>query len=475
MQLRSGFLFTPFLLASTIATAESEKPIRVTAELSDRGAIVRANGELFAEYLALSGHQPAVWPIIGPTGKPVTRSYPIGPLLDTERDDHRHHHSMWLAHEDVNGHDFWRESRKGVVREAANVIKHMGFVEIASSGNQATIVTRNRWLAGGANRICEDERRLVFGAEEDARWIDFTIKIMASDGAVTFADVKDCLFSTRVAGTMKADSGGTLVNSRGQRNADAWGMPADWIDNYGPLEGEVVGLAMFSHPSNFRHPTRWHARTYGLLCANPFGEHQFPKANIKQQGYTIAADDSLTLRYRVYLHRGDTKHGKVEEAYAEFSGQKQVGCALPRILKGDCELEVDRWARSEAGPPDEVWPVRDCPGEAKGNVLRVSEKRGYQPPHRSPHSVALNEDVVDKHVLNPRVQNKNSHAENHRDLCFFLRGGHQDRVHFYDVQLSAKLDPHSSQIFVVKGEARTMITTNEPPGSAGPTIGTISR
>jgi len=36
-------------------------------------------------------------------------------------------------------------------------------------------------------------------------------------------------------------------------------------------EGETLGVAIFNHPPSFRHPTSWHARTYGLFTANCFG------------------------------------------------------------------------------------------------------------------------------------------------------------------------------------------------------------
>jgi len=45
---------------------------------------------------------------------------------------------------------------------------------------------------------------------------------------------------------------------------------ADWCDYYGSIGGKTVGIAMFDHPSNPRHPTTWHVRDYGLFAANPF-------------------------------------------------------------------------------------------------------------------------------------------------------------------------------------------------------------
>jgi len=38
---------------------------------------VKIDGRLFTEYLVRSGTKPILWPIIGPTGKPMTRDFPM--------------------------------------------------------------------------------------------------------------------------------------------------------------------------------------------------------------------------------------------------------------------------------------------------------------------------------------------------------------------------------------------------------------
>jgi hypothetical protein len=85
------------------------------------------------------------------------------------------------------------------------------------------------------------------------------------------------------------------------------------------VQGETAGIAIFNHPSSFRYPTYWHVRTYGLFAANPFGLHEFIRAKATEGAYTIRSGKSMTLRYRVYLHRGDEKVGKVAEAFAAYS------------------------------------------------------------------------------------------------------------------------------------------------------------
>jgi Family of unknown function (DUF6807) len=294
----------------------------VTVERSEKGAVVKIDDKPFAEYLTRSGHQPAVWPIIGPTGKAMTRSYPAGPALAGEMTDHPHHHSLWFAHGNVNGHDFWTNHEQS---HQDSEIVHREFVT-TESGDAGKIVTRNDWIAEG-KKVCEDERTLVFGEDEYGRYIDFLVTIGATEGDVTFGETKEGTFAVRMNAPLTVDSkqGAHIVNSRGQVDGKAWGMYADWLDDSGPVDGEMVGLAMFNDPQNIRHPTRWHARTYGLLAANPFGEGDFPadKSQPKQGPKTIPQGEKLPLHYRVYLHSGDPTQANIEAAYRAFAAKSQ--------------------------------------------------------------------------------------------------------------------------------------------------------
>jgi hypothetical protein len=117
---------------------------------------------------------------------------------------------------------------------------------------------------------------------------------------------------------------GHLVTSTGHRDAAAWGKRADWCDYFAPHEGKVYGVAIFDHPQNFRHPTWWMARDYGLFGANPFGQHDYE--GLKDQphigDYTIPAGGTLTLRYRFYFHLGDEVAAHVAAHYADYLAEK---------------------------------------------------------------------------------------------------------------------------------------------------------
>ena len=308
----AAMLMSLFIAAGT---AEAE----ITAERSDKGVTVKIDGELFAEYLVQSGKKPIVWPIIGPTGKPMTRSHPMAEGQG-ERKDHIHHRSLWFTHGNINDVNFWAEektSHSGPI----GTTKHREFVKV-EGGRCATIVTRNDWLAPDGKKVCEDERTLTFCTDGDARWIDFDITLKATAGPITFGDTKEGCFGVRVPSTMKVDAkqGGRIVNSHGQTDKDAWGKAAPWVDYHGPVDGETVGIAIFNHPSSFRFPTYWHVRTYGLFTANPFGLSDF-KVKGHDGSYTLPAGETMTLRYRVFFHRGDQRTGKVSEAYSAYAKQ----------------------------------------------------------------------------------------------------------------------------------------------------------
>ena len=83
-----------------------------------------------------------------------------------------------------------------------------------------------------------------------------------------------------------------------------------------------------------------------------------------------------------------------------------------------------------------VWKLIEV-GKPGNHALRVTGTSKYQPPHRSPHSIALLKDVVvGDFELTVRVQETNVTAGPHRDLCIFW--GYQDPSHFYYVHFGAK-------------------------------------
>jgi hypothetical protein len=100
------------------------------------------------------------------------------------------------------------------------------------------------------------------------------------------------------------------------------GQASPWVDYTGPVDGRTVGVAILNHPDSFRYPTTWHVRDYGLFAANPFGWRDF---GMKTAGdYTLPAGESITFRYRVILHDGDTASADLPAAFRAYARPPKV-------------------------------------------------------------------------------------------------------------------------------------------------------
>ena len=296
-------------------------PVRaeVGMKKTDTAVEVTLDGKPFTTYIFNSGYKPILWPVIGPTGKEMTRAWPLRELPPgdkSEATDHVHQKSFWFDHGNVNGIDFWAETSKN---QGKQVQKELVKVE---GGQTGLLETRNDWNGPDGKTVCSDVRTLRFGGDANTRWVDFDVTVTAVADEVKFGDTKEGSFGLRIAESMRVDRklGGKIVTSEGLEDDKAWGQPAKWVDYYGPVQGETLGIAILNHPSSFRYPTHWHVRTYGLFAANPWGLGDFTKGK-EHSDYTMKKGDSFTLRYRVIFHKGNEKDGKIAEAFAEYAKQ----------------------------------------------------------------------------------------------------------------------------------------------------------
>ncbi|MHB0957295.1 MAG: DUF6807 domain-containing protein [Pirellulaceae bacterium] len=286
-----------------------------TLEKNAEGVNVLCDGKLFTRYITKSGTKPILWPLIGPTGREMTRGYPMREPQGQEKRDHIHHRSLWFNHGDVNGISFWDETSQGHGR-----IDHVEYLTL-TEGTHATIRTRNEWKAPDERVVCTDERTMIFDADDRTRWIDFRVTVTAPQGPVVFGDTKEGSFGIRVGGGLPVDlnAGGKITNSDGLVDDETWGKRAAWVDYSGRIDGQVVGIAILNHPESLRFPTYWHVRTYGLFAANPFGIRDFLGQPDADGSLTLATGDSFSLYYRVILHTGDAAAGQIAEAFDRYA------------------------------------------------------------------------------------------------------------------------------------------------------------
>lgn len=290
--------------------------------ITDAGGKLRVEicGELFTEYHYKDVARPYCYPIIGPGGVGMTRDWPMKENSNDVQ-DHIHHKGLWYAHGKVNDVDCWSEQK------AFGKTIHQKFLEMTSGPKQGVIRSLNKWVAADGKALCSDERTLRFQACSDMRMIDFEITFIASDGELTLGDTKEGSMSIRLPTSMSVTAKGKvamghIINSEGARDKDTWGKRAAWVDYYGPVNNKPVGVAIFDHPQNPRHPTWWHVRDYGLFSVNPYGIHDFEKKPAGTGDLKVEAGKKVTFRYRFLFHTGDEKEGKVAEHYKEYATTK---------------------------------------------------------------------------------------------------------------------------------------------------------
>ena len=309
------------------AADEAEAMIELTRQAGDR-VLVTVDGKPFTEYRPGGeadggGHLPYLYPIHGPSGQALTRNWPMAEG-EGEEQDHPHHRSLWFAHGAVGladgskRHDFWTG------RDGSAIVHRQ--VLAFESGETGVLRTASAWVAPGGEAVLRDERTMRFhtGALEAGqawRAIDFDIRLRAGDEAVVLGDTKEGTMAIRVAPTLRHQgdhAAGEMLNSEGVEGVDVWGKRAAWVHYSGPVDGRPVGIAIFDHPGNFRHPTWWHARAYGLFAANPFGVHDFERAKKGTGDWTIPAGGELRLRYRLLFHDGEVSPEQLNDEFRRY-------------------------------------------------------------------------------------------------------------------------------------------------------------
>lgn len=321
----------------TISTSDEAPKPGVLIEPSglERATTVKVGGEHFTSVYYNADRpaftkddykKPFLWPLHSANETPVTRNWPMGDRELTT--DHPHHKSMWGAYGDINGSDFWGEGTESG-REIVNAINYasgaaMGWVRME-------IILH---AFGGTNDDGEDLRGeplmtelreyRFYNTPEEGRYIDQTSTFTANHGDVKFGDTKEGgLMAFRVRDIMTEKKGGTITMSDGRVGArNCWGKASPWCDYSGELgDAGVHGITVFDNADNLRYPSRWHVRDYGLMGANCFGLSYFTEnEDKKEQGdFTLPAGESITFKYRAYIHAGDAEAANVTTRFANYA------------------------------------------------------------------------------------------------------------------------------------------------------------
>ncbi|GIW97679.1 MAG: hypothetical protein KatS3mg111_1012 [Pirellulaceae bacterium] len=298
-----------FLTASLGAWTWADEEIRLVQK--DDRVTVTIGDELFTEYIFQGYEKPILWPVIGPYGIRMTRDYPMKQGTPYEAEDHPHHKSIWFGHMDVNGESFWHAGDNAGTTQSE---------EVRVEGN--AIFAKNRLVDRHGKLVAHDTREIRFSTAPGVRCIDYYVTYHASVSDLVFGDNKDGQMGIRMHPRLRIKgpiAAGKAINANGVREDQIWGKRAPWIDYWADFDGRTVGIAMFDHPTNLRHPTWWHARDYGLLSANPYGIHHFENKSDEHLGdYRLPQGETLTFKHRFVFHEGDYQQADIDGLYRRW-------------------------------------------------------------------------------------------------------------------------------------------------------------
>jgi Family of unknown function (DUF6807) len=278
--------------------------------LQSEGVSFRVAGEEVVRYNAgWDMHRPYLFPVLGPTGRMVTRmGHPHDPA------GHRHHYSVWVAHHDVSGVDFWSDEPR------AGRQVHRNTLALEDGRTSAAARVAVDWVGpDGAVLLTEERTYRLTPLADKERLIEVHLRLTPARTEVAFGATSFGLVAVRVAKTMTvADGGGQIVSSEGAFGEEAifW-QPAHWVDYSGPVaRGIWEGLTLLSHPANLGHPPDWHVRSDGWMgpCLS------------REKPVRLDAEQSLELRYALYVHQGRANEVTQAAQYEAFAASEFRPC-----------------------------------------------------------------------------------------------------------------------------------------------------
>lgn len=247
------------------------------------------------------GPRPFLFPLIGPSGRAVTRMGHPNPV------GHEHHRSVWFGHQKLGGVNVWEE-KPGVDAK----VRHLRATAYRDGSDWAGASVDLDWWADGRSLM---RQRLILAYEprDDGGFaLDLDSRFTTIDGPLDLGQSNFAFLGVRVSKTISAQFGGgrLLADDGAEGERTIFGKRHRWVDYSGPnAPGKVEGIAYLEHPDNPRHPTHWHVRDDGWMTAS------FNLA----EGWGIAPGHPLDLRYRLLVHDGPGALAAIEPEWKRYA------------------------------------------------------------------------------------------------------------------------------------------------------------
>ncbi len=290
---------------------------QVKVDVQDNQIVVSINGRPFtALQKGKDANKPYLYPLLTASGKRVVRGFPMEQIAG-EPTDHPHQRGMWIGYEHLSGQNIW-EIDPADPQPHSGSIQFQKVIETHDGEKSGGFTVAAQWLNQDDKPVIDETLTLTFYAQPiQNRMFDVDLRLKAIKLS-TFEDARDGGIGFRLAPSFDETHGGKVVNADGVEGADKIeGTHSNWVDWKADVDGEKVGVAVMNHPSNYRAPTAWRLKPFGLVFANPFAQRYYDKSR-KDGSLGLQPGDELRLRYRVLIHPAGVD---IAAAFKEFSDQ----------------------------------------------------------------------------------------------------------------------------------------------------------
>lgn len=272
--------------------------------------------------------RPFLYPFHGPQQTLLTRMGHPG------AGNHDHHRSIWFAHHDVAGHDFWSNT-------AGTQIRQKQWYCYQDGSDHATMAVQLGWFdKAGVEQLDSDVVVQMTPLANDEQLLELQLIIRPGDGKdkVELGKTNFGFLAVRVAKSLSGHFGdGKLSDSEGRAGEKAiFGQAASWMDYSGSVaigrgsdrSTARQGITYFDHADNPRYPTHWHVRQDGWMGAS----------FCMNDGYPISQDKPLVLRYQLHAHAGDLDANRATKIAAEFNERGAFAIRRSKAPHVNCEV-----------------------------------------------------------------------------------------------------------------------------------------
>ncbi|WP_241265131.1 PVC-type heme-binding CxxCH protein [Algoriphagus aestuariicola] len=271
----------------TLVQNNSESTISVIRQGETEPFLVQSAKEDFRPYLH---------PILAPDRKGILTEYSPG--------HHKHQTGLYWGLTRVNGRDYfhhpegdyWKKVALNIVEETGEQVKWQTIYQLLDSlGNPVLEETQN-WTLSEVN----GEYALDLEWKGEAKT---EVTIGQYDYGSLFLRMP-----------WKEGIDGEIVNAARQKNEQAEGQPAMWINVGMTVEGRTdrANVAIFDHPENRGYPNKW--RVDGQLGLGP--------AFTRDGDWVIEKGKTETIKLRLLVYTGEANDLKITESWGKFSGRE---------------------------------------------------------------------------------------------------------------------------------------------------------